>query len=63
MRAAFKDDPDITVISQHDSCIFAFTSKNNSFHGMAICDVMKKERKWERNPKEVDPMTCIAIFY
>lgn len=46
MRAAFKDDPDITVISQHDSCIFAFTSKNNSFHGMAICDVMKKERKW-----------------
>lgn len=46
MRAAFKDDPDITVISQHDSCIFAFTSKNNSFHGMAICDVLKKERKW-----------------
>ena len=46
MRDGLKDDPSIEVISKQPSCIFSFTSKNNAFHGMAICDVMAKRRKW-----------------
>ena len=44
MRNAFKNDPDIIVISEEASPIFGFTS--NTINCIALCEQMSKRRKW-----------------
>jgi hypothetical protein len=59
MRLAFKNDPDITVISTEASMVFSITS--TTINCMAMTSLLKKYRNWNLAKTQMPPSTHIAF--